>query len=503
MKKNNILKILANMFSKSPGSDARINEDLSYYHNERDLKDSNSTKPPSGEKVRVPSIWAFEIYTPSTISNLYIGIKNLGLSNSLLGIDSHHEDSIKKLRFRSSGSGWINLGMISNKSIKKLMSTKSANLPQGITGVRFSVLQNIPSITILICQFFFDEETANSLNEPLSRNYSTYTEKIKLGVRIINVPHQKKKQTDLMRSYLRSLCTSWIAENMPGYFSSKHLQTLFPTCELIVLSKHNPIDKIGDELGNSFLSMLDLGKEYNVWYANNINGLYLYLTENRREQTNNIVLSGNINEMLSNKDLSIFRSESKEENILGWFSYFDYTLGILVLSFIAREYEQQLGMFRDKYGSVNIKDISYSIRQMQDIDKQFIEMQSGIIHFSDELKNFCKHKGYFMHEVYEFGSVRKHFDHELNLFESIRDRLIYLSDLIDLNMKHVMSYADIMRQSISAISSRELATINLKLQKGIYWMTGVLIILTIVLAAPAIKSIITSIIEFVQKFIKF
>jgi hypothetical protein len=499
----NILKILANMFPKSSGSDAHVNKDLSYYHNECDPKDNNSTKLPSEEKVRVPSIWAFEIYTPSTISNLYNGINKLGLSDGIFGIDSDHEDSIRNLRFKASGGGWINLGILYDESIKMFMPAIKAKLPKGILNISLSVLQNMPSTTILICHFVFDEETADSLNEPLSRNYSTYTEKIKSGIRIINVPHQKKNQTELMRAYLRTLCTSWIAENMPGYFSSKSLQNLFPTCELILLNKHNPIDKIGDEIGDSFLSMLDLDKEYNAWCTDNINGLYLYLSENRKERTNNIVLSGNVNEMLSNRDLSMFGSKSKEGNILGWFSYFDYTLGILVLSFIAREYEQQLGMFRDKYGSVNIKDISHSIKQMQDIDKQFIEMQSGIIHFSDELKNFCKHKGYFMHEVYEFRRVRKRFEQDLNLFESIRDRLIYLSDLIDLNTKHVMTYADIMRQSISAISSRELATINLKLQKGIYWMTGVLIILTIVLAAPAVKNIITSIIEFVQKLIKF
>lgn len=498
MKNINILKILANMFSKSSGSDAKTHVDLSYYHNECDLEDNNSTKPPAEEKVRVPSIWAFEIYTPSTISNLYNGIKNLGLSNSVFGIDSNFEDSIRNLRFRASGGGWVNLGAISDSSIKMFMPEIKAKLPQGITSVGLSVLQNMPSITILICHFIFDEETANSLNEPLSCNYATYTEKIKTGIRIINVPHQKKNQTELTRAYLRTLCTSWIAENMPGYFSSKPLHNLFPTCELILLNKHNPLDKIGNKVYDSYLSMLGLNKEYNAWCANRIYGLYLYIPENSRERTNNIVLSGNVNEMLSDRDLSMFGSKSKEENILGWLSYLDYTLGILVLSIIAREYEQQLGMFRDKYGSINIKDINHSIKQMQDIDKQFVEMQSGLIHFSDELKNFCKHKGVFMHEVYEFRRVRIRSEHDLNLFESIRDHLIYLSDLIDLNTKHVMTYADIMLQSISAISSRELATINLKLQKGIYWMTGVLIILTIVLAVPAIKSMIVSIIEFVQ-----
>jgi hypothetical protein len=261
MKKMNIVKILANMFSKNSGGDAHVNEDLSYYHNERDAKDNNSTTPPSEEKVRVPSIWAFEVYTPSTISNLYIGIKNLELSNSMLGIDSHHEDSIRNLRFRAFGGGWINVGTIYDESVKTFIPATKTKLPKGILSIRFSVLQNMPSITILICQFIFDEETANSLNVPLSRNFTTYTEKIKTGLRIvINVPHQKKKQTEITRAYLRSLCTSWIAKNMPGYFSLKSLQNLLPTCELILLNKHNPMDKIGDRIYDGNLD------NRNEWY---------------------------------------------------------------------------------------------------------------------------------------------------------------------------------------------------------------------------------------------
>lgn len=507
MKRINKSKKLTKTLPNNSSNDAHENEALAYHHNKRDLEDNNLTKPPSEENVRVPSIWAFEIYTPSTISNLYNGIKDLGLSDDTFRIDSDFEESIRHLRFRASGGGWINLGIIYDESIKAFWPAKKAKLPKGILRIRLSVLQYIPSSTLLTCQFFFDEETANSLNEPISFEYSTYTEKTKSGFRIIDVPHQKKIQTEAMRAYLRKLCTSWIAKFMPGYFSSKPLQNSFPTCELILLNKHKPLDKIGDRPGMSFLSMLDLDKEHNAWCSDSINGLYLYLTENSREQTNNIVLSGNVDEMLSNKDLSMFGSDSKEGKILNWFSFFDHTLGILVLSFITREYEQQLGRFRDKYGEVKINDIGDSIKQIQNIDKQFVEIQSGIIHFSNELKKLCKNKGYFMHEVYEFRRVRKYFEHDLNLFESIRENLIYLSDLIELNAKHIMTSANIMRQSISAISSTELARINLKLQKGIYWMTGALILLTIVLvfmefnSSSNVKNIITSIIEFVQKHI--
>lgn len=507
MKRINKLRKLANIFPNNSSNDVHEDESLAYYHNKRDLEDNNLTTPPSDENIRIPSIWAFEIYTPATISNLYNGIKNLGLSYDTFRIDSDYEEFISNLRFRASGGGWINLGIIYDESIKTLLPVKTTKLPKGILSIRLSVLQYLPSTTFLTCQFFFDEETANSLNEPISCEYSTYTEKITSGLRFIDVPHQKKIQTDTMRAYLRNLCTSWIVESMPGYFSSKPSQNTFPTCELILLNKQKPLDKIGDRLGRSFLSILDLDKEHNAWCSDSINGIYLYLTESSRDQTNNIVLSGNIDEILSNEDLSMFGSDSKEKKILNWFSFFDHTFGILVLRFITREYEKQLGRFRDKYGDINTNDISRSIKQIQNIDKQFIEIQTGIIHFSHELKNMCKNKGYFMNEVYEFRRVRKYSEHDLNLFESIREQLIFLSDLIELNTKHIMTSVNIMRQSISAISSTELARINLKLQKGIYWMTGALILLTIVLvfmefnSSNNIKNIITFLIEFIQEHI--
>ena len=437
-----------NLFSHNSENDTQEDEIIARYHDKRDLEDNNLTKPPSDEKVKIPSIWAFEIYTSSTKRSLYNGIKNLGLSDYAFAPHSNYEESIDNLRFRVSGGGWLNLGVICDESteIPFSLPMAKAKLPTGILYIELYVFQYLPNTTLLSCRFFFDEETTNSLNEPLCREYSTYEEKTKSGVRYIEVFHQKKTQTDTMRSYLKNLCTDWIAKCMPGYFSSKPLQNSFPTCELILLTKHKPLDEIGNKK-RSFLSMLDLDKKYNTWYREGIKGLYLYLPDNNWSGSENaMILSGNIEDLLSNEVLNIYGSGPKEKSILNWLSEFNHTLGIWVLSVIAFDYEHQLGRLRDNYGEVmNNDDLNHSLENIQQIDKHFIQI--GIIHFFHELKSICKNRDYFMRDVYEFKRVQKSFKLDTDLFESIRKRLINLSSLMDLNIKHTMTSANIISQS--------------------------------------------------------
>jgi hypothetical protein len=299
-KLNNSLK---NILDKDAGGSEQktVNQD-DFYHNKYDPQKNSETSPPQDENIRIPAIWAFEVYTPSYIANFNEGVSRLDWTQDNWSVSSDFQDTLHNLRSRASGSGWINLGYIVDEATKGFWpGTKKAKLPDGIKAIKASILQFLPSTTILACQFIFADELANSVENPLREIYSTYKEKTKNGYRIIDVSHQKKDAVILAREYLKNLCACWFTENFPGLFSAGYLDGDFPVCELVTFEKHTPYQKINEKNHDNFLSILDLSHDFDAWQSEELEGMFLQISEGgSNKKSHNLVLSGNIKDMLSN-----------------------------------------------------------------------------------------------------------------------------------------------------------------------------------------------------------
>ena len=210
------------------------------YFEKRDTEANSRTSLPAGETVKVPSIWVFEAFTPALINNLQNGVDRLGWSTEDPSLNPDFPDAVSDMRSQSWGGGWLNLGHIVPLGEKQSFSfNRQAPLPSGITAVRASILQPLPSTTLLCCQFMLDDSLANSLEQPLAETYKTYRAPIReKSYRIVGVDHQKQQAVETMRAYLCSICTEWVIEYFPGYFSSDLGGHAVPTCELLLFSKH-------------------------------------------------------------------------------------------------------------------------------------------------------------------------------------------------------------------------------------------------------------------------
>jgi len=375
-------------------------------------------------------------------------------------------------------------------------------LPDGIESIKASLLQFLPSTTILACRFIPKDDLANSIENPLRENYSTYNEKTKNGYRIIDVLHQKKDAVVLAREYLKNLCTSWLAENFPGLFSSGYPDGNFPVCELITFKKHAPYKKIHGNSYDNFLSMLDLADDFDAWQSNELEGIFLQLANGRDNQIFNLVLSGNINEMLASKDLKSY-GDTTEGKILNYLNYIDISLGRWVLLIITKTFERRLTKLRDSYGKTDIDVLNNSPSVLLNLDRQTLDIQKNAIPFIHELKGFCEHEKYFMHNVFEFKAIHEMRKKDDGLFSSFRKRLLFYADLIDRNEELLRNTADATRQIVTAKSSNYLAQTNIGLQKRLNWMTVIILLLTIVTAVSAIienKNIVEKIIRILRSF---
>jgi hypothetical protein len=464
---------------------------LEYYHKKLDPEKNAQTTPPEEEKIRIPALWAFEVYTPSYIASFHRGVSKLGWSEEEAALSPSFQDSLNRFRYKASGSGWINLGHIVDVSEKTSWpGIRKAELPHGIQSIQASLLQFLPSTTILACQFRFKHDLARSIENPLKDVYSTYKEKAKIGYRVIDVLSQKRHAVAVARAYLKKLCTSWLAYNLPGLFSSGCLGVDFPACEFITFEKHVPFQKIEGKSHDNFLWILDLANDFDAWQSDELEGLFLQWPPSNNYQMNNLVLAGNINRILTNKDISDF-GQTAEGRILNFLSFIDNSLGRWVLLVIATAFEKRITKLRDSYGEAGI-DYLYSGSSISlELDRQILDIQKNTIPFIHELKGFCEQEWLFMHDVFEFKAINDMRKKGDPLFSSIRRSLLSHADLLDRNERSLRNTADANRQIVAVKSSNYLAQTNIALQKRLNWMTFLLLLLTIVLAVSAIPQMKT------------
>ncbi len=467
-------------------------ESIDHYHEEHDQKINTCTNLPPEERVRVPSIWVFEAYTPSLIGNLQDGVDKLGWAGPEALLNPDFPDAISDMRSTRWAGGWLNLGYIVPVNDKQYFPFhRRAPLPSGIEAIQASVWQPFPSTTLLCCQFILADSLANSLEQPLAESFKTYKEPIgKNSVRFVEVEHQKQEAVEVMREYLYSLCSNWITEYFPGYFSSDIGGHALPVCGLLFFSKQEDFtDSVRDGLEPSFLQMLNLHVARDTWTSKELANLYLQFAERRGHAPGRAILFGNVNQALNDQNLDMYGSDTREQKVVHRLHDLDRTLGTWVLGLIAQDFVAEMGKTRDAYGSLSISSNSINSEKLRELDRKLLEFQRNAIPFSHDITAYCERAVWFMHNVYEFQPTQKWGDYESNLFGDMRQQLSSSATHIESAEQQIRAIALQTGNIISTISNEKLASTNLRLQNSMVWMTMVLLFLTVIMAQPLLKDI--------------
>lgn len=468
-------------------------EQTDHYHEEHDKKINLCTSLPPEESVRVPAIWVFEAFTPSSIGNLQEGANRLGWTGSEAMLNPDFPEAISDMRSSRWGGGWLNLGYIVPNSDKQYFSFhRRAPLPHGVVAIQASVWQPFPSTTLLCCQFMLEDNLANSLEQPLAESFNTYKEPIgKSSVRFVGVEHQKQNAVELMREYLCSLCSDWLTEYFPGYFSSDLGGHEHPTCELILFSKHEDFSNLAYSHSDpNFLQMLNLHASRDIWASTELSNLYLQFLERKNQAPGRAVLFGNVNQVLNDQNLDMYGSDSREQKVVHRLQDLDHTLGTWVLGLIAQDFVAEMGETRDAYGSLNISTNSLNTEKLRELDRRLLEFQRNAIPFAHDITTYCERVGWFMHNVYEYQPIQKWGEYEPKLFGDMRQGLSSSATHIMSAEKQIRAIALHTGNIISSISNEKLASINLRLQNSMVWMTIVMLILTVIMAQQQLKELL-------------
>lgn len=458
-------------------------DDMEYFHKERDSKINAETKPPNDEEIKIPTIWAFEVFPPEYIENFYQSIEQLGWNNNEFHTFNNSQNTLYDMRHRLSGGGWINLGYyLSDKIDTNYPGIKKNKLPNEIKAIRASIFQPIPSTTILICQFFLEEELSNILDNTLKENYKTYKEKTQTGYRFMTPEHQKKDTINLNLEFLNNICSTWLKSNFLGLYASNDIQEEHPVCNLIILEKNIPFHTNNSQ--NDYLSILNLKLPHDVWKSNKLDGLYLQLPNENNYIRQRLIISGNINEILKNEDIERYGT-TKEERIINYLKYLDNTLGTWILNVLLDSYIHKIADLRDSYGKASVDVVKDTISQIRILDFQILQIKKNILPFNLEIKNYIENEKYFLRDIIEFFPIEERFKEE-RLFSNMRNSISYKIQLLSDNEQILRDTSKAHRELNTVISNDKLSETNIKMQNSMLNLTWVILFFTIVSAISTI-----------------
>jgi hypothetical protein len=178
------------------------------------------TVPPDDERFTFHASWAIEAYTPLHANCLVEGLSALGYDAEGSLRNRSVSESLTRARSTPHGGTWLNLDTIFPRGKQHFLGIEG-ELPLGIRCARPAVHVLTPSVTVLVTQFVYDDDTAQAF-DALARETDFRAEGHASGRSVsVRPPKQVKQQARRdLRVEHRERGVEWVRRNIPGVFSS-------------------------------------------------------------------------------------------------------------------------------------------------------------------------------------------------------------------------------------------------------------------------------------------
>ena len=475
--------------SEDSPKEVPLTEEEAGFLTARDEEDNRTTTPPVGERVRLPALWVIEAFTPATIANLEEGAHRLGWEADGQLINRDFLAQVGQLRTSARAAGWLNLGLVGPEGrATSWRVDRTAPLPEGVNSVRPTIFQPFPSITLLCCQFELDENLAECLHAPLHEKFSTRKEQVgESRYMYLQVEHLKERQVDVARATTRSICTEWLAEYFPGYFSANSGTRGARTFELMLFSLHDDFAFASRREEPAYLRVLGCQNSGENWRCLDADGLYMTLAE-KGDASHGGTLFGNVHKILKGKESLGGYGQDEESQVVNWLgSYLDRSLATLALNSLADSVIAQLGRARDELSGIGIAADSTVLWAFEE---RIAMLERTTLPLTTDLKAYCRREALFLHDLLEFEQEITFRDLKFKLFADLRGAMRTKAAVIDEMGKHLQAVTSQAGRILAARTSERVAQTNINLQRWMLWLTIAIGAFTVVSAIDPLKKLL-------------
>lgn len=446
----------------------------------RDEEENLKTEPPSDELIDLRCIWVVEFYTPSQIAQLLRRFEKLGWNNVNTGLSQHSPTLwIQRLRETAHGGGWFNLGPIHRPGDRRFFHIgRTASLPSEVEYALAAMYSLTSSITCIVIGFVLDEKYSGRLNGALKRKRQTIMEPLTRGSYSFPGPaSQKAADIRAIRAELRESAVNWFRTHLPGIFAGGLLEDVFPTCEFVTLRRAMPFPKAGERdcEAEEWLCLLDIDNDIDAWEADGLPSLKFTWPLLRDEKSRFHAVVAAKEDAFSAEELRAYGGGSRTSYVVHVDRLVNGLLSRWALLGMLTGFERHLNNIRDSatFKPAKRERPLHLLRELSEHVSQSVDIAAASV----ELRHFAEQENSFEYELETFkpSDPRFYRDKGITLSRGLRkkveERSVWLEN-IDRSIR------DLLIQYGTILGARE----DIKLQKSIRRMTGVMVILTIFMA---------------------
>ena len=462
-----------------------IKDDLRW-HWERDSAENDKTTPPADEKVELRCLWAAEFYTPTHAESVIRSFQRLGWEKkSARYTRSGPVKWLLQTRRLGHGGGWINLGALVPPKQKRRYwgDTYETALPEHVDHATAHLFNITSSITCLVICFVYSEDYQSIYDDVLRKRRKSYAETLRPFSWTIHEPEgQKRTEISDIRRALRSNAAAWFRRHAPGLFTSTEKIVGFPTCEFVMLNDAEPFPSGHTQPDNirMMLDILDMNFDYYSWTSTSIPGLkFTWPLPRGDSDPFHTCLAARKND-LAVIDMKGWGSAEKPAYVARIDLEIKTLLSRWACISVLRTYEEKLAEARDSYKGRYSKHPLKFLLRLRNIVSESVDVAA----ITPDLITFAGSGGLFRGDMFDFvmspGMAHGHTQTALN--NGLRERIVeYAKKLQDSDK----SLKELFIQHGNLLAAYE----NIKLQRVIYLLTGILTVLTALMAYDSLSKI--------------
>lgn len=249
-----------------------------------DKRDNAQTRLPEGEHVWTPTLWIVELYTPSSISELFNGLTNLQRKQTGMRGDEDPAAWVREKR-RTGNTGWRQLPVVRPAAPQPDFGfgTVVDRVPPGFSEVGMQLVALTTAVTAVVAEFRIDPRSRQSIEDILNRDFATSITRIRGGQEMRDVRNRKAEAVAAWRKEMRGAAVEWLAALLPGYFA-RNASGQPPTLELLLTAQHRPWDSPTDLSERQFWrECLEITPWRGYWQGSSIPALRLAEQQEHRQ----------------------------------------------------------------------------------------------------------------------------------------------------------------------------------------------------------------------------
>lgn len=453
----------------------------------RDADENRDTRIPDSEQVRIAVIWLTELYTSTTLAGLLNGLPPLiAKADDPNPERGDFADWVQAAR-RQGGGSYRMLPEVLPPGSPHLSTQIIDCLPAGITSVTLGIYTLTSTVTAVTAAFHVQEDHAQELQRIINQDVSTKAiPRANGGYSISGVRSQKEQAADGWRESLRTETANWLAARLPGSFHQLR-PSQPPIIELFLTDKQRPWEEQADSGGiRGWTQLLDLEDLEPYWQCNSMPWLRLrerHFHGWNPSQQNVLILAALRPDLLTMSPTSRDATNDLRQAIHLLHLYIVPLANRWALTALLRELDEQLAATRDLAQRATSERKPKDLDQIRDqvigtgLDGQIVA--ADIIRYASDDRSW-------RYEVLDFTEVvppalTGTLTPRTSLAEALRQGQIDRGTMIT-------SAEANLRDLLSSTAQLTAAAENIRLQRRVWWLTIVSLIVAAIAAAATVAT---------------